>query len=65
MPNVFSKCKQPWNMFEMGRSNALIRIGGNMLHTFQNRKNNCTKTHTPSLFLKLKPTKRGIELGNP
>ena len=52
-------------MFEMGRSNALIRIRwGNMLHAFQNRKNNCTKTHTPSLFLKTKTDKRGIEFGN-
>ena len=38
---------------------------GNMLHTFKNRKNNCKKTHTPSLFLKTKTDKRGIELGNP
>ncbi len=57
MQNVFSKCKQPWNMFEMGRSNALIRIrwGTHCTH-FKIERTTAQKHTLPPSFLKLKQT---------
>ena len=63
MQNVFSKCK-PWNMFEMGRSNALIRIrwGKHVAHISISKEQLHKNTHS-LLFLKTKTDKRGIEFG--
>ncbi len=51
-------------MFEMGRSNALIRIrwGKNVAHISKSKEQLHKNTHS-LLFLKLKQTKRGIEFG--
>ena len=65
MQNVFRKCKQPWNMFEMERSNALIRIGGKHVAHISKSKEQLHKNTHSLLFLKTKTDKRGIEFGNP
>jgi hypothetical protein len=51
-------------MFEMERSNALIRIrwGKHVAHISKSKEQLHKNTHS-LLFLKLKPTKRGIEFG--
>ncbi len=65
MQNVFRKCKQPWNMFEMRRSNALIRIRGkHVAHISKSKEQLHKNTHFLPLF-KTETDKRGIELGNP
>ena len=65
MQNVFRKCKQPWNMFEMGRSKALIRIRGkHVAHISKSKEQLHKNTPLPPL-IKTKIDKRGIEFGNP
>ena len=63
MQNAFRKCKQPWNMFEMGRSNALIRIRGKTCCTHFKIERTTAQKHTLPPLFKTKTDKRGIEFG--